>query len=54
MALGRQIINLMRPHLLNDTNQARGIGQIPIMQSEIISVLMGIMVQMVNTIGIEK
>ena len=54
VALGGQVVDFVRLHLLDDTDQAGGIGQIPMMQNELAIRFMGILIQVVNPVGIEK
>ena len=53
MALRGKIVDLVRLHFLNDSNQIGGISQIPVVQRETDIFLMRILVKMINAIGIE-
>ncbi len=54
MTLRRQVIDLIRLHLLNNPDQVGRIGQVAIMQKEVDILLVLVVVQMINTIGIKR
>ena len=54
MALSRKIVNFVRFDLLHYTDKTGRVRQIPIMQCQVITFVMRIMVQMINTIRIEQ
>lgn len=54
VGLSRQIVNLVRLDLLNDAYQAGRICQVAVVQDEPAVVDVGVLVQMVDTIGIEE
>jgi len=54
MALGRQVIDLVRLYLLNNSNQAAGISEVTVMENEFTSGFVVILIEMVNTVGIEE
>jgi len=54
MALGRQVVNLIGPDLLENPNQVGGIGQISVMEDHFPIFFMGILIEMVNAVCIEQ
>ncbi len=53
MALGSKIIDLIRLHLLNDTDKVGAIGQISVVKNKPWILLMGILIKMIDSGGIE-
>ena len=54
MALGRQIVDLVRLHLLDDPDQVGGIGQIAIVQNKPPVLFMRILVEVIDPVGVEQ
>ena len=54
MALGCQIIDLVRLYFLHDADQIAGVGKIPIVQYKFAAFLVWSLIQMINTICIEQ
>ena len=54
MALGRQIVDLVRLHFLDDPDQAGGIREIAVMQGEIKSLLVRVVVEVIDAIGVDQ
>ena len=54
MTHGRQIVDFVRLHLLNDADEIGGIGQVAVVQLETLMLHVRIRIQMVNTVCIEK
>jgi hypothetical protein len=54
MTLSSQIVYLIRLHLLDDTNQIGGIGQIPVMQDKPSVRIVWVLVKMINAVSVEK
>ncbi len=54
MALGRQIVNLVRLHFLHDPDEIGGIGQIAVVQLQFRGRFVRILINMVDAFGIEK
>lgn len=48
-----QIVNFVRLHICNDSNEIRRIAQITIMQKKFDSSLMTITIDVINTAGVE-
>ena len=53
MAHGRQIINLIRLGLTNDTSQIQTVGQVTIMQDQITVFHMRVLIKMIDTIRVK-
>ncbi len=53
VALRRQIVDLVRLHLLDDADQIGGIGQVAIVQVQPHAALVRILVEMIDAIGVE-
>jgi hypothetical protein len=53
MALRCQVVDLVRLHLLNDPDQVGGIGQVAVVQPHVHRALMRILIQVIDSIGIE-
>ena len=54
MALRRQIVDLLRLHLLHDAHQAGGVGEIPIVQDEPAILFVRILIEMIDAVGVEE
>ena len=54
MALGREIVDFVRLHLLDDADEAARIRHVTVMQNEPAVFLVRVLVQMVDTVGIEQ
>ena len=54
MALRRQIVYFVRLHLLQYPDKIRCIGHISVMENESFVLLMGILVQVVDPIGVKQ
>jgi len=54
VALCRQIVDFVRLHFLDNPDQAGGIREIAMMQGEIESLLMGVVIEMINSIGVDQ
>ena len=54
MALGAQIVHLVRLHLLHDPDEIGGVGQIAIVEYELLIVYMRILIQMIHPLGIKE
>ena len=54
MALGGKVVDFVRLHLLNNAYQVGGIGQIAIMQDELATRFVRILVQVINAIGVKR
>ena len=50
----REVVNFVRLHLLDDADQVGGIGQVTVMEHEMLVVDVRILVQMVDTVRIEQ
>ena len=53
VALGCEVIDFVRLHLLHDPNQVGGIRQVAIVQMHPHAFLMGVLVEVVDPVGIE-
>jgi len=49
-----QVVNLVGLHLLHDADQVGAIGQVAVVQSEALVVDMRVLVQVVDTVGVER
>lgn len=54
MALGTEVIDFVRLHLLDHPDQIGGIGQVPVMQDQPAVRNMGILIEVIDTVGIEQ
>ena len=54
MALGRQVVDLVRLYLLDDADQVGGVGQVAVVQHEALVGLVRVLVQVVDAVGIEQ
>ena len=54
MALGRQVVNLVGLHVLDDADQARAVGHVAVVQHKPTVVDVGILVEVVDAVGIEQ
>ena len=54
MALGGQIVDLVRLHLLHDADEVPGVGKVAVMQHEPAVLLMRPLIQMIDAVGIEE
>jgi hypothetical protein len=54
VGLGRQVVDLVGLHFLNDAHQAGGVGQVAVMQHEVAVVDVRILVQVVDAVGVEQ
>ena len=54
MTLGCEIVDLVRLHLLDDPNDVGGVRQVPVVQVQADMLLVRILVQVVDTIGVER
>jgi hypothetical protein len=54
MRLGREVVDLVRLHLLDDAHQAGRIGQIAVVQHELAVVDVRVFVQVVDAVGVEQ
>lgn len=52
--LSAQVVDLVGLYLLQDTRQVRGIGQVAIVQDQLLIIGMRILVDMVDTLGVER
>lgn len=53
MALCREIVDLMRLHLLDDANQIRCIGEIAVVENHSATGVVRVAVQVVDSVGVE-
>src|ERR1700722_379394 len=53
VTLGREVIDLIRLYLLHDPNEIRGISQVTVVQVQPHALLMRILVQVIDTVGVE-
>ena len=54
VALRRQVVNLVRLHLLDDADQIGGVGQIAVVQDEVAVLHVRVLVEMVDAVGVEE
>ena len=54
MALRAQVVDLVRLHFLDDTDQVRAVGEISVVHEEANVLFVGVVIQMVHAIGIEE
>ena len=53
MALGSKVVNLIGLHLLHDPNQVGAVGEIAVVEDQPWILFMGILIQVINPIGVE-
>ncbi|MCY1422674.1 hypothetical protein D9M71_383660 [compost metagenome] len=53
MGLCSEVVHLIRLHFLDDASEIGGIGQVAVVQDEILVVDMRILVDVVHTLGVE-
>ena len=54
MALRGEIVDLVRLHFLDDADQRGGVGEVAVMQGEVEALLVRIVIQMIDAIGVEQ
>jgi len=54
MTLCGEVVNLIRLHLLDDTGEAAGIRHVAIVQYEVAIAHMRILIQVIDSVGIEQ
>ena len=54
MRLGRQVVEFVGLHLLDDPHQAGGVGHVSVVQDELAVVDVGILVEMIDAVGVEQ
>ena len=54
MRLGCQIIDLIRLHFLDNPDQTAGVSHVTVMQGKLAVIDMGILIQMVDAVCVEK
>lgn len=54
MALRAEIVDLVGLDLLDDANQVGGIGEVAVVQDEAPILFVGILVKMIDALGVEK
>jgi hypothetical protein len=54
MALGAEVVNLIGPDLLKDTDQVCGIREITVVENHPAVTIVGIAVQMIDPVRVEK
>ena len=54
VTLRGEIVDLVRLHLLDDADQAGGIGEVAVMQDEAPPSFVRVLIEMIDTIGIEQ
>ena len=53
VALRRQVVDLVRLHLLHDADQVRRVGQVAVVQAQSHAALVRILVEVIDAVGIE-
>jgi len=53
VTLGTKVINLIRLHLLNDADQIGAVSEIAVVKNQPGIILMGVLIQVINTTGVE-
>jgi len=53
MAHGAEVVNLVGLHLLDDADQVAAIGEVAVVQHKVACRHMGVLVQVVNAVGVE-
>ena len=51
---GRQVVDLVRLHLLDDADQVGGVGQVAVVEDEVAVLHMRVLVEMVDAVGVEE
>ena len=54
MTLGGEVVDLVRLQLLEDADQARGVGHVAVVEDEAAIRLMRVLVEMVDAVGVEQ
>jgi len=54
VALRRQVVDLVRPHFLHHANQVGGIGQVAVVQDQAPVLGMGVLVEVIDAVGVEQ
>jgi hypothetical protein len=54
MGLGRQIVDFIRLHLLNDVDETGRIGHIAVMEDKVPACFVGILIEVINASCIKK
>ena len=54
MALGAEVVDLVRLNFLNDANQVASVGQIAVVQLEVSVVNVRVLVDVVYALGVEQ
>ena len=54
MTLGRQVVDLVRLHVLDHPNDAARVGHVAVVQNEAAIGFVRVLVEMVDAIGVEK
>ena len=54
MALSTEVVDLTRPHLLNDPDQIGAVGEIAVVQHQARITFVGILIKMINPAGVER
>jgi hypothetical protein len=54
MALGAEVVDLIRPDITDDPDQIAAVGEIAVMESEPGIPLMGILVEVIDTGGVVR
>jgi hypothetical protein len=54
VTLRSEIVNFVGLHLLDDLNQTTGVSEIAIVKHQSRCILMGVLIKVVNTVGIER
>ncbi len=54
MALRRQVINLIRLHVLNDAHQAAAVRHVSVVEKETAVQFVRVLVEMVDAVGVEQ
>jgi len=53
MALGTEMIDLLRFYVIDDIGELFSVGEVTVMKKEADIVTMGILIDMINSVGIE-
>jgi len=51
---GRQVIDFVRLHLLDDADQIGGVGEVAVVEDEVAVFHVRVLVEVVDTVGVEK
>ena len=54
MALGTEVVDLIRLNLLDNSNQVGAVGEIAVMKSEPWVALMGVLVEVIDPAGVKR